>query len=466
MAVRGVACLALWPAATTLSDAGGYAVHAAGNPLTDPQHPAGYAALLALLGLVSRDIAVTVLLQHALGIAAAVLLFATVRRLTGSPWPALIPAAVVLLDTDEIFLEHNVMSEGPFLFVLAGGLYAAVRSADTHGQASYRWAALAGITIAAAAMVRSAGLVALPIVALAMALNRPPGHGRWHAPASFLAVACALLAGCGALNLAASGRFELTPATGWHLYARVGRFADCRRFTPPPGTRGLCESVPPAARGWGPDFYLYTPGSPGRRLFGHIGSHDGALAAFAFQAILHQPADFVGAVWIDVRRYFVPSLRPHGWYIGWDLDPQLQWNRSPGHAFTRDVHTQLVRFFDPFVPRRNGQLLAVLSDYGRVFGFGAVLLTLCTLLTLAGLFVGPRPCRAGVLLLGGGGLVQLLVPTVSVLYMGRYLVPVAGLIAGSAAISVHGILRAHAQSTQGPVALPIRLRENGSGDGA
>jgi hypothetical protein len=308
---------------------------------------------------------------------------------------------------------------------------------------------LAGITIAAAAMVRPAGLIALPVVALAMALNRPPGHGRWRAPASFLGVACALLAGYGALNLAANGRFELTPATGWHLYARAGRFADCRRFTPPPGTRGLCESLSPAGRGWGPDFYLYAPESPALRLFGHIGNHDGAVAAFAVEAILHQPADFARAVGVDMLRYFVPSLRPHGWYTGWDLDPQLQWNRSGKPAYTRGVHAQLVRFFDPFVPRRNGQLLALLSGYGRVFGFGAVLLSLCTLLTVVGLFVVPRRSRAAVLLLGGSGLAQLLVPTVSVLYMGRYLVPVAGLIAGSAAISVHGILRAHANPRTG-----------------
>ena len=445
--VRYLACLALWPVATTLSDSGGYAVHAAGNPLSDPQHPAGYPALLALLGELTRSIAVTVLLQHALGIAAAVILFAVVRRVVGSPWPALVPAAVVLLDTDEIFLEQNVMSEAPFLFVLACGLYAAVRCADARGRAKHLWAALAGGIIAAAAVIRSAGLVDVPILALAIALISFPAEKgrRWRATATFLGVSVILLTGYAWANLQANGRFEVAPAMGWHLYSRVARFADCHTFSPPVGTTRLCERLPPPDRGWGPDFYLYSPQSPARRLFGRIGSHDSEVGAFALQVILHQPAGFVHTVWVDVRRYFVPSLRPHGWYVGWDLDPQLEWSRQAGPAFTQNVRAQLQSFFDPFTSHRRSSLIGLLGAYERVFGFGAVLLTLCTLLILPGVFIGSRRSRAGVLLLGIGGLAQLIVPTVSVFYTGRYLVPVAGLVAGAAAISARSLALAAAR---------------------
>ena len=444
--VRGIACLALWPAATTLSDSGGYAIHAAGNPLTDPQHPAGYAALLALLGELTRDVAVTVLLQHALGILAAVMLFAVVRRIVGSPWPALIPALVVLLDSDEIFLEHNVMSEGPFLLMLAGALYAAVRCADARGRAAHVWAAVSGAAIAAATVTRSAGIIELPVLLVAIGIMRSPSCGRrcWRAPAVLLAVATVMLAGYAWANAQANGRFEVAPATGWHLYARVARFADCRAFTAPAGTTGLCERVPPADRGWGPDFYIYSPLSPARRVVGRIGSDDGEVGAFAFQVVLHQPAAFMHAVWVDVRRYFVPSSRPHGWYVGWDLDPQLEWSRRAGPAFARDLEAQLEAFFHPFTPRRRTSLIDMMSAYERVFGFGGVLLTLCTILIVPGLFVGSRRSRAGVLLLGIGGLAQLLLPTFLVMYSGRYLVPVAGLVAGGAAISARSLTRAAA----------------------
>ena len=441
-AVRAVACLALWPAATTLSDAATYAVDAASNPMADPQHPAGYPALLALIGVFTRSVAVPILLQHALGIAAAVLLFAAVRRLVGSPWPALLPAAVVLLNTDEIFLEHNVMSEALFLFLLAVAIYASVRAIDAPARSAWRWAAVAGAVCVGSTIVRSAGLFGIPVLAVAMALSRPPAvRHRWRASATFLVVATVGLAGYGFANLAVNGRFELAPAAGWHLYARVGRFADCRRFTPPPGTAGLCESTPPSKRGWGPDFYLYAAQSPARRRFGRVGSHDGEVGSFAIQAILHQPAAMADAVLMDVSRYFVPSARPHGWYTGWDIDPQLEWSREGGPGYARDALAGMLKFFSRFVPRRNGSLIGFMSVYERVVGFGATLLTACTLLTLLGLLIGPRRNRIGVLLFGVGGLAQLLGPTASVLYMGRYTVPLAGPIAGGAAIALWSLSR-------------------------
>ena len=65
--------------------------------------------------------------------------------------------------------------------------------------------------------------------------------------------------------------------------------------------------------------------------------------------------------------------------------------------------------------------------------------------------------RAGVLMLGVGGLAQLIVPTVSVFYTGRYLVPVAGLVAGAAAISARSLALAAARH--------VRLDVSGSRGG-
>jgi hypothetical protein len=450
VAVRAVACLALWPAALTLSDAANYAADAASNPFTDPQHPAGYPALLAAVGLVTRDVAVTILLQHALGIATALLLFATVRRLTGSPWPALLPAAVVLLDADEIFLEHNVMSEGPFLFVLALGLYAVVRCLDGRSRTGWRWSAVAGLAIGAATITRTAAAFAIPVFVVAIGMARPIGRGRpiarWRASAVFLSVAALVLAAYAFIDLQENGRFEIAPATGWHLYARVAPFADCRRFTPPDGTRGLCESSAVGWR-WGPDFYLYAARSPAKRLFAHIGTQDGKVGAFALQVAVHQPADLAQAVWDDMRRYFIPSWRPHGWfawYKGWDIQPQLDWRRVGDRAYTRGTQAAIAKFFDRFTPQRNETLMGFMHDYQRVFGFGAALLSVCTALTLLGLCVGSRRERAGVLLFGVGGLAQLTGATIGALYMGRYMVPVAGLAAAGAAISGWSLVRAGA----------------------
>jgi hypothetical protein len=188
---------------------------------------------------------------------------------------------------------------------------------------------------------------------------------------------------------------------------------------------------------------MYAPQSPARRFFGRVGSHDAALGSFALQVFFHQPAAVASAFWVDVRRYFVPSWHQHGWYKGWDIDPQLEWDRQAGPSFTRDTITGMTRFFDRFASHRNTTLVGFMHAYEQVFGLGGVLLSLCTCLTLLGLCVGSGRRRAGVVLLGIGGLAQLIGPTIGVLYMGRYAVPVAGLVSAGAAISAASVLDAY-----------------------
>ena len=161
LAMRVVAITSWWPAITTVADSWPYAVYAETDPLGDPQHPAGYPAMLAVIGFLTRELAVSIIIQHLLGIVSALLLFAAVRRMTGSPWPALARAAVVLLNADQIFLEHTIMSEGPFVAVVAGAAYASVRAID-RPDPWWRWPAAAAALIVAAAVfpVRGALLLA------------------------------------------------------------------------------------------------------------------------------------------------------------------------------------------------------------------------------------------------------------------------------------------------------------------
>ena len=77
----------------------------------------------------------TIALQHLLGIATGLILYAAVRRLGAPVWAGVLAAAAVLLSLDQIFLEHAVMNETVFTFLFALALYAAVRALDPRAPA-------------------------------------------------------------------------------------------------------------------------------------------------------------------------------------------------------------------------------------------------------------------------------------------------------------------------------------------
>src|SRR3712207_2599961 len=82
----------------------------------DPFRPGGYAAFLRAFH--SLGITGTVLVQHLLGLATAALLYATVRRVGGSRVVALFPAAALALCGSQVMIEHALLSEPLFTFLL------------------------------------------------------------------------------------------------------------------------------------------------------------------------------------------------------------------------------------------------------------------------------------------------------------------------------------------------------------
>jgi 4-amino-4-deoxy-L-arabinose transferase-like glycosyltransferase len=439
LVVRGFAAYAWSPTVHSLADSSAYAGFAETNPLDNPQHPGGYSAFLALVGLISREVTVTVVIQALLGLGSALVLFAATRRIAG-PWPALVPAAVVLLGADQILLERAVMSETLFTFVLAVALYVCVRAFEQEDP-WWRWPLAAGILVALTATVRSAGTFLVPVAVLAMLFARPrPWLPRWRPVAAVAAGAAVVLVGFAGANAISRGGFELGPSQGWHLYSRAASFADCELFTPPEGTEGLCERKPPEKR-LGGSWYTYNPKSPAVREFGHIGNEDELVGAWAREAILSQPGSYLRLVWRDFRAFFVPTSHGGPIYSGHGLDPTLDW-RVPlifTDANSRETlagtEAGLENFFDEFEIDIVPSALETLRDYQRVFRFGATALSVSTILALIGLFVGPRRSRIGIFLLAAGSVALLVSPAIAGIYVGRYTVPLAGPIAAAAAIA-------------------------------
>ena len=73
--------------------------------------------------------------------------------------------------------------------------------------------------------------------------------------------------------------------------------------------------------------------------------------------------------------------------------------------------------------------------------FGATLLTICTLLSILGLAVGPHRTRIGVFVFGVSGFVLLLPESFVGAYLGRYTVPIAGPMGAAAGITLWTLWR-------------------------
>src|SRR3954447_25907807 len=91
-------------------------------PLTgvfdDPWMPAGYPLFLDVLRAITAWLPFTIAVQHLLGLATAVLCYATLRRLgAGRPF-ALVPAAVVALSADFVYGEQALLTEGVTVLLL------------------------------------------------------------------------------------------------------------------------------------------------------------------------------------------------------------------------------------------------------------------------------------------------------------------------------------------------------------
>jgi 4-amino-4-deoxy-L-arabinose transferase-like glycosyltransferase len=434
--LRVLASLSIWPT-TILED--GYQNFAATNPFLDPQHPAGYALILATLGAATHQIAVPVVLQHLSGIASALLLGAATRRITGSAWAGLLPVAVVLLDPDEVFLEHSIMSESWQLLATSVGIYATVRAVD-QGEQSRRWPLVAGVALALAVTVRSAALLMIPVAILGLILGARREPRRWRAPvAAACAAAVVLLAFAGANAIFGAGA-RLEPSPGWYLYGRVAQFADCHRFTPPPGTASLCETAPLSQRRSG-YYYMFLPQSPAQRLFGGFGRDDGVIGGWARRALVAQLGDFLSTAWVYLRSYYVPSSRPARLKSSTELDPQLDFTNRGNVFYAAAAHQALEDFYGPFTLHRSPSGLSIIRRWQVIVRFGATALFVTTLLTVLGLVIGTRRSRIGALVLGVGGLSLLIAPALTGTYSGRYTVAMAGPLTGGAAIALTELLR-------------------------
>ena len=423
--------------------------------------PSGYAAFLKVTRAIWDQLEATIALQHLLGIATALLLYAALRRLDAPRWAALIPAAVVLLSGDQVYLEHTLLSEPPFMPLVAGGLYAAVRglgegagARGPDGGGTGRrpaWLALAGSLLAGAALFRNVGLVLGPLVALwAVGAVSGPLRGRLIAGA-WVALPVALVLGAYALaaTLAGGDRTSgISDVSGWNAYGRSAPFADCTRFTPPPGTRRLCERTPKDRRP-GSLFYLWFDGSPARAAYGHPPIGNDTLGTFGRRAILAQPLDYVSIVAEELPRFVDPTA-DHRRFTGGGRfsivrrDPRVE--RNVTFAVERDYDAAALHVGDGV------KRIDEWQDTQRVNNW---LPLAFVVLAAAGLVAAPARTRRGVALFALAGGAMTVLPAATLTLIARYTVPPTPFVAAAAALGAWGIVeRVRGRSRPGDSTVP------------
>ncbi|MEU8248216.1 hypothetical protein [Nonomuraea sp. NPDC048916] len=275
------------------------------RPRPDLVRPAGYSAFLKLLEPF-HSFAVVTAVQHLLGLATGVLIYWAARR--APRWAATLATVPVLLDAYQIEIEHLLVSDTLFMFLVVAAVALSL--------AGRRSAVAIGLLLAAVTLTRTVGQPLIVVVAGWFVLR-----GRIRFAGVLLAAALVPVIAYGAWFYATYQRVGLVGANGAFLYARTMSFADCAKMDPPPDLRVLCDPRPADRRPPSQE-YLWARDSPLVELPGITFTEetDELASRFAALAIRSQPLDYAGSVLSELARTFVwgrpvyPDQEIYGYY--------------------------------------------------------------------------------------------------------------------------------------------------------
>jgi len=262
----------------------------------DAGRASGYGLMLAALRPFHSFMLVAAV-QHAMGLAIGLGIYLLLRARFGLPgWAATLAVAPVLFDAYQIEIEHELLSDVAFEFLVVAALLAAL----WWRRERPAWAEVAaGALLAVAGIVRPIGL---PLLALYLGylLAR---RVRWRVAAATVLAAALPLAAYLAWFGAAFHVLRLTNSDGIFLWSRTMSFAHCQAIKPSGAQALLC---PPDGARLAASSYIWIPASPLSKIPGRrFSTAKNELALrFALRAIAAQPAGYAGAVLHDFMLSF------------------------------------------------------------------------------------------------------------------------------------------------------------------
>jgi hypothetical protein len=389
----------------------------------DPTRPSGYSLWLRLLEPFHSYALITIL-QHLEGLAVGVMVYALARHRFGArAFVAALAAVPVLYDGFEIQLEHLIMADVPFLFVL---MLAVTLLLWNPAGPSTRTCAVIGLLLGLGAVLRSVGLPMVAIFAVYMIIRR----SSWRKVAATVAVgAVPVLAYAGLFDLE-HGQFAMSDATGVFLYSRVMTFADCSAIHPPIDELWLCTTTPPDQRQLAQaQIWTTTRNIPLTRVpqprFAPVTNR--YAEDFAIRAIEAQPFDYAKAVFHDTWRVFgwkrivFPQAATYDEYLfGTHSLPIPSWDRANlgrYHTYASfyvrgNAVTDVV---DPFAT-----IIRVYQEYVWLPG---TIYCLILLAGLGGIVLAWRRLGGEALLPWGISFAMILIPAATAEFDYRYVLP-------------------------------------------
>ena len=271
---------------------------AALRPQPNLSKTTGYSLFLRML-LPFHSLTLVALSQHLMGLADAVMIYALLRRNGVSKKWSTIATLPVLFDGFMIQDEHLIMAEALFTFCVMLALLLVLWSRKT----SWWVALIGGLLLGYAGIVRTEGLVFLPIFPLFLLARGFRVYGWKKARAWIAAIVMAI--GCVAPVLgyafwfqSYSGSFGLTLSQGYYLWGRVSSFADCAVIKPTGEQAVVCPKEPIVKRTAPGNFIWHAPevhkdipgGTPVNA------ANNKLLTDFAIHAVEAQPLGYAKTV--------------------------------------------------------------------------------------------------------------------------------------------------------------------------
>jgi hypothetical protein len=283
--------------------------------------PVGYKVLLEPVLWVG-SLATVAAVQHALGLAMAITIYALLTRRGAPHWTAALAAAPILLDAYQLQMEQTIMPDVMFEALILAGLTLLLWNPRPR-----LWMIAGGaVLLGASADVRQIGEVLIvPVMVFALVMAR----GWRRLPHLALATACFAVPILGYMSVSAAtgGGFSLTTRGTDVLYGRAAVAANCATLRLPADERSLCPS--PAFVAMGIDQIINNPGGPYESYKPAPGQTvNGATDDFDLAVLRQQPLAIPLSIARDAVRVFAPTKDGAAY-----ITPISRWQFQPGYAY-------------------------------------------------------------------------------------------------------------------------------------